>query len=163
VKGSAYRREGTQMFVRRDQTYECALSGGCLEPAVAAAAARVIASGDATVISYDLADDSVWGLGIGCTGAVAIHIERIARDPVTAEWLRILDRGESAVQVTALSRVSGRLVVRANDVLGSLSDPAVERQAVTRARDDLRTGEPRSRVESIAGADLFFLVTMPAP
>jgi xanthine/CO dehydrogenase XdhC/CoxF family maturation factor len=28
VKGSAYRREGTRMLVRRDGTYECALSGG---------------------------------------------------------------------------------------------------------------------------------------
>ena len=31
VRGSAYRREGTRMFVRRNGTYECALSGGCLE------------------------------------------------------------------------------------------------------------------------------------
>ncbi len=47
VKGSAYRREGTRMFVRQDGTYECSLSGGCLEPTVAEAAARVIATGDA--------------------------------------------------------------------------------------------------------------------
>ena len=39
VKGSAYRREGTRMLVRPDGTYECALSGGCLEPTVAEAAA----------------------------------------------------------------------------------------------------------------------------
>ena len=32
VRGSAYRREGTRMFVRQDGTYECALSGGCLSP-----------------------------------------------------------------------------------------------------------------------------------
>ena len=38
VHGSAYRREGARMLVRPDGTYECALSGGCLEPAVAEAA-----------------------------------------------------------------------------------------------------------------------------
>ena len=83
VKGSAYRREGTQMFVRRDHTYECALSGGCLEPAVADAAARVIATGEPVVVSYDLADDSIWGLGIGCSGAVDIYIERLSDDEMT--------------------------------------------------------------------------------
>ena len=73
VTGSAYRREGTRMFVRRNGTYECALSGGCLEPTVAEAAARVIATGEPVIVSYDLADDSVWGLGIGCSGAVDIR------------------------------------------------------------------------------------------
>ena len=68
------------MLVRQDGTYECALSGGCLEPAVAEAAARVIATGEPVIVSYDLADDSVWGLGIGCSGAVDIRIERIDDD-----------------------------------------------------------------------------------
>jgi len=30
VRGSAYRREGTRMFVRRDGAGECALSRGCM-------------------------------------------------------------------------------------------------------------------------------------
>jgi xanthine/CO dehydrogenase XdhC/CoxF family maturation factor len=46
VHGSAYRREGARMLVRPDGTYECALSGGCLEPAVAEAASRVIDTGE---------------------------------------------------------------------------------------------------------------------
>ena len=46
VKGSAYRREGTRMLVRQNGTYECALSGGCLEPSVAEAALRVIETGE---------------------------------------------------------------------------------------------------------------------
>jgi xanthine/CO dehydrogenase XdhC/CoxF family maturation factor len=36
VHGSAYRREGARMLVRPDGTHVCSLSGGCLEPAVAA-------------------------------------------------------------------------------------------------------------------------------
>ena len=87
VKGSAYRREGTRMFVRQNGTYECALSGGCLEPTVAEAAARVIATGEPVIVSYDLADDSIWGLGIGCSGAVDIRIERIDDDAMTNDWL----------------------------------------------------------------------------
>ena len=68
------------MFVREDGTYECSLSGGCLEPAVAEAAAHVIATGEPVVVAYDLAEDSIWGLGIGCSGAVDIRIERLEDD-----------------------------------------------------------------------------------
>ena len=112
VKGSAYRREGTRMFVRRNGTYECALSGGCLEPTVAEAAARVIATGEPVIVSYDLAEDSIWGLGIGCSGAVDIRIERIGDDAITNDWLTVLERGEAAVLDHALSGVSGRMIVR---------------------------------------------------
>ena len=53
--------------------------------------------------SYDLAEDSLWGLGIGCSGAVDIRIERIGDDAITHEWLTVLERGEAAVLVTPLS------------------------------------------------------------
>src|SRR5262252_633228 len=77
VRGSAYRREGTHMLIRSDGTYECALSGGCLEPSVAEAAVQVIETGAPVVVNYDLADDSLWGLGMGCAGAIDVRIERL--------------------------------------------------------------------------------------
>ena len=149
VKGSAYRREGTRMFVRQDGTYECALSGGCLEPTVAEAAARVIATGEPVIVSYDLADDSIWGLGIGCSGAVDIRIERLDDDAITREWLTMLERGEAAVLVTPLSGVSGRMIVRGTgDIVGGLTDPVVEQQAVARARDAAAARRIRRQVPS---------------
>ena len=125
VRGRAYRREGTTMLARRDGTYECALSGGCLEPAVAEAAARVIATGEPIVATYDLAEDSIWGLQIGCSGAVDIRIERLdENDATTAAWLAALERGDLAVLVTALSGVSGRMLVRpADPIVGDSYGP----------------------------------------
>ena len=164
VRGSAYRREGTRMLVRQDGTYECSLSGGCLEPTVAEAAARVIATGAPVVVGYDLADDSLWGLGIGCSGAVDIRIERLEDDAVTRAWLAILERGDAAVLVTPLSGVAGRLIVGdAGAAAGGLSDAAVEEEARARARDRLRAAYPASGAESIGGAEVFFDVAMPPP
>jgi xanthine/CO dehydrogenase XdhC/CoxF family maturation factor len=164
VTGSAYRREGTRMFVRQDGTYVCSLSGGCLEPAVAETAARVIASGQPVVVSYDLADDSIWGLGIGCSGAVDVLIERLDDDVVTRTWLTILERSEPAVLVTSLSGISGRMVVAGGRVVaGGLSDAVVEPRAIERARDRFRAPYPRSGVESIADAELFFEIALPPP
>jgi xanthine/CO dehydrogenase XdhC/CoxF family maturation factor len=164
VKGSAYRREGTRMFVRLNGTYECSLSGGCLEPTVAEAAARVIATGEPVIVSYDLADDSIWGLGIGCSGAVDIRIERLEDDAITREWLTILERGAAAVLVTPLSGVSGRMIVGGDGVTsGGLSDAAVEQEAIARARDRLRAPYPASGPESIGSAELFHEIAMPPP
>lgn len=164
IRGSAYRREGTRMFVRRNRTYECALSGGCLEPAVAEAAARVIATGEPVILSYDLANDSVWGLGIGCRGAVDIRIERLEDDPITREWLTILERGVAAVLVTPLSGVSGRMIVRGDGgVTGGLSDPVVEQEAMAHASGRLAAPYPQSGPEHIGAAELFYEVTAPAP
>jgi xanthine dehydrogenase accessory factor len=164
IKGSAYRREGTRMFVRADGTYQCALSGGCLEPTVADAAARVITTGEPIIVSYDLADDSVWGLGIGCSGAVDIRIERIVDDALMDEWLAILDRGDAAVLVTPLSGASGRMIVRATgDVTGGLSDPMIERTTVARARARLESPYPASGPERVGDAEVFHEVTTPPP
>ena len=164
IRGSAYRREGTRMFVRQDRTYECALSGGCLEPAVAEAAARVIATGAPAILTYDLANDSVWGLGIGCSGAVDIRIERLEDDAITREWLTILERGDAAVLVTPLSGVSGRMIVHGTGgATGGLSDPVVEQQAMAHARARLAEPYAQSGPEHIGAAELFYEVTTPPP
>ncbi len=164
VHGSAYRREGARMFVRPDGTYECSLSGGCLEPAVAEAAARVIATGEPAIVTYDLADDAIWSLNIGCGGAVDIRIERIDDDPVTTAWLDVLARGEGAVRVTPLSGVTGgRLVPASGDAVGQLSDPTVERLADARARGLLAASDAGSVTERIGPAEVFFEVQWPPP
>ena len=164
VRGSAYRREGTQMLVRQNGTYECALSGGCLEPAVAEAARRVIATGEPATATYDLAEDSIWGLGIGCSGAVDIHIERLEDDALTGEWLDVLHRGESAVLVTPLAGASGRLIVRATgNIVGTLTEPAMEREAITCARERLSAAYPQSGLDAIGGGEVFFEVSTPPP
>jgi xanthine/CO dehydrogenase XdhC/CoxF family maturation factor len=163
VRGSAYRREGARIVVREDGSYECLLSGGCLEPAVAEAAARVIATGTSTVTPYDLEEDSVWGLGIGCSGAVDVHIERLEDDPVTRAWLDALEAAEAAVLVVDLSGSSGRLLVRERDVVGSLGDAARDREAASHARARLRARFPRSGAEQVGGIELFFDVSLPPP
>jgi xanthine/CO dehydrogenase XdhC/CoxF family maturation factor len=164
VRGSAYRREGTRMFVRQDGTYECALSGGCLEPTVAEAAARVITTGEPAVVGYDLADDSVWGLGLGCSGAVDIRIERLEDDAITNAWLTVLENGEAGVLVTPLSGASGRMIVRGADAsVGGLSDRLVEQAAAAHARVLLSAPYPESGAEWIGGAEVFYEVSTPPP
>ena len=164
VRGSAYRREGTRILVRQDGTYECLLSGGCLEPAVADAAVRVIATGEAAIASYDLEEDSIWGLGIGCSGAVDIRIERLEDDPITAAWVDLLSRGAAAALITPLSGATGRLLVgEAGKIAGGLDVANLEAAAVAAAHQRLRAPHPHAGPETIGGAELFFEISLPPP
>jgi xanthine dehydrogenase accessory factor len=115
-------------------------------------------------VSYDLADDSIWGLGLGCSGAVDILIEQLEDDTITREWVTMLERAEPAVLVTSLSGVSGRMIVSgAGLIAGGLSDAVVEQQVVDRARDRLHAPYPASGPVSIGSAEVFLEITTPPP
>src|SRR6185503_19876903 len=97
-----------------------------------------------------------------CSGAVDVHIERLEDDAMTREWVGVLERAEAAVLVTPLGGTSGRLIVRSpGDPVGSLDDPAIEREAVAAARERLGAPFPHSGAESFGGAELFFHVCGP--
>ncbi len=56
------------------------LSGGCLETDLAEHARSVLTDGVARLVEYDLrsSDDLIWGLGLGCEGAMRIFLQRLA-------------------------------------------------------------------------------------
>ena len=76
--GSTYRKPGALLLIARSGEYAGLLSGGCLESDLAERAREVIETGCARVITYDLRDegDLVWGLGLGCEGAMRILLLR---------------------------------------------------------------------------------------
>lgn len=78
VKGSAYRREGAKMLIDEEGKMTGVISGGCLEPDVAEVAKQVMADGRPVIKQYDLDEDLVWGLGLGCPGTVDVLIEPVS-------------------------------------------------------------------------------------
>ena len=76
TEGSTYSKAGSQMLVNDVGDFQGMLSGGCLEGDLAERSKGVITSGVAEVITYDLrADDDVFGLGVGCEGALKILLQ----------------------------------------------------------------------------------------
>lgn len=82
TRGSTYRKPGALILIAGDGDYAGLLSGGCLEGDLREHALEVIAGGRARVIEYDLTgpDDLLWGLGIGCEGAMRILLMRAGPD-----------------------------------------------------------------------------------
>jgi xanthine/CO dehydrogenase XdhC/CoxF family maturation factor len=72
--GSTYRKPGALILIAEDGEYAGLISGGCLEGDLREHARTVIASGTARTVRYDTrtADDLLWGLGLGCEGAMEI-------------------------------------------------------------------------------------------
>ena len=76
--GSTYRKPGALIAIAAAGDYAGLLSGGCLEGDLREHAHAVIETGAAQLVRYDLrgADELVWGLGLGCEGAMHILLLR---------------------------------------------------------------------------------------
>jgi xanthine dehydrogenase accessory factor len=80
--GSTYRKPGALMLIAANGDSAGLLSGGCLEGDLAEYARSVIETGEARVVTYDMrgGDDLVWGLGLGCEGAMHILLIRVGAE-----------------------------------------------------------------------------------
>ena len=132
VRGSTYRRPGARLLVPEEGSPVGNISGGCLEGDVADMARVVMDEGRARLAGWDLTadDDAVWGLGLGCNGAIEVFIEPAERAAEVAGALRTAleeERPISVVTVVESSRVDvepgARLVVRPDGTAdGSLGE-----------------------------------------
>jgi xanthine dehydrogenase accessory factor len=77
--GSTYRKAGAQMLASADGNAAGLLSGGCLEADLMDHAGSVFDTGDAKFVEYDArgSDDLIWGIGLGCEGAMKILLSRL--------------------------------------------------------------------------------------
>lgn len=80
TEGSTYTKAGAQMLIGPDGVSHGLLSGGCLEGDLAERGAAVRADGVARSVTYDMRNrehDEIWGLGLGCDGAIQVLLTRL--------------------------------------------------------------------------------------
>ena len=73
--GSAPRPAGSRLVVAADGDFEGSVSGGCIEGAVVAAAREVIADGKPQLLSFGVADEAAWEVGLACGGEIEVFVE----------------------------------------------------------------------------------------
>lgn len=141
--GSTYRKPGALMLIASNGDSAGLLSGGCLEGDLAEYARSVIGTGKSRLVTYDMrgGDDLIWGLGLGCEGAM--HILLIPVGPAN-DWQplahlarRLADHEPSAVAVVVESERADS-PVGAVLLQGATAHPGVE--AVL--HEATRTGRP---------------------
>ncbi len=76
--GSTYRKAGARILIAQDGSSSSLLSGGCLEGELREHAERVIGQWRAQRVRFDTRnDDPLWGVGLGCEGAMEVWVEPV--------------------------------------------------------------------------------------
>ena len=76
--GSAPRATGSHLVIDEEGNFEGSVSGGCVEGAVVAEAIDVIEDGRAKVLSFGVADETAWEVGLSCGGRIRVLVEPVA-------------------------------------------------------------------------------------
>ncbi len=80
TQGSTYRKAGARMLITPNAEFFGLLGGGCFEADLLAHAKGVFETKKTKIVFYDMLapEDEIWGLGLGCNGAVRILMQWIS-------------------------------------------------------------------------------------
>ncbi|MCS6881776.1 MAG: XdhC family protein [Oscillochloridaceae bacterium] len=155
--GSSPRQVGAKLFVSSSGAMAGSVSGGCIEGAVFVACQEALATGEARLLRFGVADEMAWEVGLACGGTIEVLVEPL-REPVRAE--------RPMATVTVIRGPSGpgaRLLIEAGgSVEGSLGDAGLDQAAVHVAQEFLTRGASGA-VELAGGKAAVFIESFVPP
>lgn len=83
--GSAPRRVGSKMGITAEMAMIGSVSGGCVEGAVVEEAAASLKDGRPRLLTFGVADDTAWEVGLTCGGSIEVYVE-----PLDLAWWETL-------------------------------------------------------------------------
>lgn len=110
VQGSAYKKEGSSMLFFEDGSYIGMLSSGCLEEDLFCQMKKVLSTGEALTIHYDLRKetDLEWGQGSGCNGIIEVLLEPVT-PKLEEDLFEMKKLLETNKPVLSLKRIKSRI------------------------------------------------------
>jgi xanthine dehydrogenase accessory factor len=148
--GSAPVAVGGQMVVAQDGKFEGSVSGGCVEGEVIAEAEDILGSGKPKTLTFGVADETAWQVGLPCGGQIKVFVEALDK----AAGLPLLDRA-----IAARSERRGLLVrTRLDDGRHEVFERG-DARADDMVRQHLESGE--SELQTTAEGDVFLHAIVP--
>ena len=134
VWGSAPRQVGAVMLATPSGAILGSVSGGCVENAVAQEITDAVTRGSARLVTYGVADESAWEVGLSCGGTISVLIEPAVRTAVLEAA-----RGEGGVAVATVIQAPG--VIGASYILRDDGSREPVMPPMGAARDESRQAE----------------------
>ena len=75
--GSSPRPAGSRFIVSDAGHMAGSVSGGCIEGAVAEAAAATMQSGQPQLLDFGVSDEAAWEVGLACGGKLKVFLEKL--------------------------------------------------------------------------------------
>ena len=148
--GSAPLDPGAQMLIDDRGDIEGSVTGGCVEAALVEEASRILAGGDARVVTYGVSDEEAAGVGLMCGGTVHVFVHELGEDTLPAldavAAARDADRPVARAMLLEGERVGATISIVDDEVAGSLGVTELLDRSVARdARGQLDEGVSRTR------------------
>lgn len=119
--GSVYRRPGARMLLTEAGQMVGAISGGCLESDVfERAKPLLLQNSEPIIVQYDTTarDDLIWGIGMGCNGAIEVLIESLNTDAKSQlEFIAECFQQNQPGAIATIFQVEGDVNVQISDRL----------------------------------------------
>ncbi|MEM8528699.1 MAG: XdhC family protein [Bacteroidota bacterium] len=137
--GSSPRPIGSALLVNEKMEMQGSVSGGCVEGAVAKASLEVIENGQSELLSFGVADEEAWAVGLSCGGKVDVFVERFMafdeREEERIVWGQLqnhLARNEACVLLTRLEAGEGfhSLVLPDRTIFGQQIDNELVNESI---------------------------------
>lgn len=123
VNGSAYRLPGTKMMMAEDAEMMGTISGGCLEGDIYSYAEKAIQDETPLLKNYDLSENEIWSLGIGCKGSLEILILPAKKDdPYWETTEKLLNEEEEFSLILEVPTGVKALVTKYGEIIGDSED-----------------------------------------
>ena len=137
VRGSAPRLPGARMGLTRSGKLSGSVSGGCVENDVLEHGAKVLADGRPALVTYGIADEQGWEVGLSCGGSIDVLIEPFRDDEL---WRALRGAVENrapaawAIGLAPAELLGRKLLVLGDDATCGAIDPALDPEVIAEAR-----------------------------
>ena len=148
---SAPRQPGAVLAVSERGDVAGSVTGGCVEPAVYEEAQQVLAGGPPRLLTYGIADEDAFEVGLPCGGTVHVFVDLLAPDLVAPLAAAVRDEQPAALALAVSGPEAGekRLIVEGGAADGPVDSAA--RALLARGESAIvEAGDSRVFVSSFA-------------